>query len=77
MILCAEDTYLFYVIYNVNLYPDERNKVLKTNQRLSFSRKIIFNSDANTQAQEVIFSWKIKEHTHPQFGFQQCYCVSI
>ena len=69
VILCAKDTYLFHVIDNVNVYPGERNKVLKTNQQLSFSRKMIFNPDANKQAQEVIFSRRINKPTHPQFGF--------
>ena len=37
---------------------------------------MIVNPDASKQAQEVIFSWKIKKKHSSSSGFQQCYCVS-
>ena len=37
--------------------------------------EMIFNTDASKQAQEVIFSLKIKKHSSSS-GFQQCYCIS-
>ena len=64
--LFTDDTSLFSVIHDINVSAGELNEELKKTSEWAFQWKMIFNPDASKQAQEVIFSRKIK----------QCYCVS-
>ena len=58
--LFADDSSLFSVIHDTNISARELNENLKKISEWAFQRKMIFNLDATKQAQEVIFSWKIK-----------------
>ena len=68
--------YLFSAIYDINVFAGELNEDLKEVSEWAFQGKMIFNPDASKQAQEVIFSRKIKKKHSSYSGFQQCYCVS-
>ena len=66
-------TRLFSAIHDVNVSAGELNKDSKIK---AFQWKMIFNANVSKQAQEVIFSQKIKKKHSSFSGFQQCYCVS-
>ena len=74
--LFADDSSLFSVIHDTNIYAGELNEDLKKISEWAFQWKMIFNPDATKQAQEVIFSWQIKKKHSSSSGFQQCCCVS-
>ena len=74
--LFADDTSLFSVIHDINVSAGELNEDLKKISEWAFQWKMIFNPDARKQAQEVIFSRKIKKQHSSSSVFQQCYCVS-
>ena len=59
--LFADDTSLFSVIHDTNISAGELNEDLKKISEWAFQWKMIFNPDATKQAQEVIFSRKIKK----------------
>ena len=59
--LFADDTSLFSVIHDINISAGELNEDLKKISEWAFQWKMIFNPDATKQAQEVIFSRKIKK----------------
>ena len=61
--LFADDTSLFSVIHDVNIFAGELNEYLRKISEWAFQRKMIFNPDATKHAQEVIFSRKIKKKT--------------
>ena len=67
--LFADDTSLFSVIHDINISAGELNEDLKKISEWAFQWKMIFNPDATKQAQEVIFSRKIKKTTHPPLVF--------
>ena len=60
--LFTDDTSLFSVIHNANISAGELSGWV-------FQWKMIFNPDASKQAQEVIFSRKIKKTTHLSMVF--------
>ena len=74
--LFADDTFLFSVIHDINVSAGERNEDVKKISEWAFQWKMIFNSDARKQAEEVIFSRKIKKKHSSSSGFPQCYCIS-
>ena len=59
--LFADDTSLFSVIHDIIISAGELNEYLRKISEWAFQRKMIFNPDATKQAQEVIFSRKIKK----------------
>ena len=65
----ADDTSLFSVVYDVNASARELNDDLKKVNKLAFQWKMSFNSDPSKQAQEVIFTRKIKKLPHPSLIF--------
>ena len=68
----TDDTYLFSVIRDINVSARKLNENLKNISEWAFQWKMIFNPDPNKQAQEVIFSQKIKKPHSSSSGFQQC-----
>ena len=72
----TDDTYLFSVIRDINVSARKLNENLKKICEWAFQWKMMFNPDPNKQAQEVIFSQKIKKPHSSSSGFQQCCCVS-
>ena len=73
--LFADGTSLFPVIHDINVSSGELNKDLKKIRNWVFQSKMIFNPGDSQQAQEVIFSGKIKKKYSSSTSFQQCYCV--
>ena len=65
--LFADGTSLFSVIHDINVSAGEFNEDLK--KKWAFQWKMIFNLDTSKQAQEVIFSGKIKKPTHSPLVF--------
>ena len=63
--LFADDTFLFSVTHDVNVSARELNNDLRKISNWAFQRKMSFNPDHDKQAQEVIFSQKIKSNIHP------------
>ena len=62
--LFADDTSLFSVVPDVNASARELNDDLKKINKWAFQWKMSFNPDPSKQAQEVIFSRKIKKLPH-------------
>ena len=62
--LFADDTSLFSVVHDVNASARELNDDLKKINKWAFQWKMSFNPDPSKQAQEVIFSRKIKKLPH-------------
>ena len=60
---------MFSVIHDTNISAGELNEDLKKISEWAFQWKMIFNPDATKQAQEVIFSRKVKTNTHPPLVF--------
>ena len=67
--LFANDTYLFSVTHEINVSARELNDDLRKISNRAFQWKMSFNPDVNKQAQEVIFSSKIKRDIHPRLVF--------
>ena len=67
--LFADDTSLFSVAHDINTSATELNKDLKKINDWAFQWKMTFNPDRSKQAQEIIFSRKIKKATHPPLLF--------
>ena len=65
--LFANDTSLFSV--DVSASARELNNDLKKINKWAFQWKMSFNPNPSKQAQEVIFSRKIKKLTHPSLVF--------
>ena len=65
----ADDTSLFSVVHDINTSAIELNKDLKKVNDWAFQWKMTFNPDRGKQAQEIIFSRKIKKATHPPLVF--------
>ena len=64
--LFADDTSLFSVVHDINTSTIELNSDLKKINDWAFQWKMTFNPDSSKQAQEIIFSRKLKKTTHPQ-----------
>ena len=60
---------MFSVTHDVNVSARELNDDLTKINNWAFQWKMSFNPDVNKQAQEVIFSRKIKSNIHPPFVF--------
>ena len=67
--LFADDTSLFSVVHDRNTSANELNNDLLKIRSLAYQRKMNFNPDPSKQAQEVIFSRKIKKPNHPELIF--------
>ena len=61
--LFADDTSLFSVVNNIHTSATTLIQDLKSNNQMGFQWKMIFNPDLSKQAQEVIFTRKIKKIT--------------
>ena len=60
---------MFSVVHNVNVSARELNDDLKKINKWAFQWKMSFNPDPSKQAQEIIFSRKIKKLPHPSLVF--------
>ena len=67
--LFADDTSLFSLVHDINTSAIELNKDLKRINDWAFQWKVTFNPDRSKQAQEIIFSRKLKKATRPPFLF--------
>ena len=67
--LFADDTSLFSVVHYINTSAIELNIGLKKINDWAFQWKMTFNPDRSKQAQEIIFSRKLKKATHPPLLF--------
>ena len=56
---------LYFQLYDINTSTIELNKDLKKINDWAFQWKMTFNPDRSKQAQEIIFSRKLKKATHP------------
>ena len=67
--LFADDTSLFSVVHDISTSTIEFNSDLKKINDWAFQWKMTFNPDRSKQAQEIIFSRKLKKVTHPPLLF--------
>ena len=67
--LFADDGSLFSIVTDQNATAYEINNDLHTIITWAYQRRTSFNSDISRQAQEVIFSHKVKLIAHPQLFF--------
>ena len=67
--LFADDTSLFSVVYDRNTSTNELNNDLRMIRSWAYQWKVSFNPDPSKQAQEVIFSRKIKKTNQPELIF--------
>ena len=67
--LFADDTSLFSVTHDITTSANKLNNDLKKISDWAFQWKMIFNSNPSKQAQEVIFSRKLKNVSHTPFVF--------
>ena len=67
--LFADDVSLFSVVNNINLSATNLNSDLSKINAWANQWKMTFNPDPNKQAQEVIFSRKIRKTSHPPLTF--------
>ena len=65
----ADDTSLFSVVYDINQSGINLNDDLEKISNRAFQWKMNFNPDINKQAQEVIFSHKLRKLNHPSLTF--------
>ena len=65
----ADDTSLFSTVTGPNVTANQINNDLHNISTWAHQWKINFNSDTSKQAQEVIFSRKVKITAHPQLSF--------
>ena len=63
--LFTDDTSLFSVVHDGNISANKLNNALLQARSYAYQWKISFNPDPPKQAQEVIFSHKIKNPNHP------------
>ena len=63
--LFADDTCIFSTIRNINYSASNLNSDLQKISEWAFKWKMSSNTDSTKQAQEVIFSWKMIEPSHP------------
>ena len=67
--LFTDDTSLFSVMHDITTSANELNNDLKKISDWAFQWKMSFNPDPSKQAQEVIFSRKLKNVSHTPFVF--------
>ena len=67
--LFADDVSLSSVVDNINLSANNLNSDLSKMNAWANQWKMTFNRDPNKQAQEVIFSCKIRKTSHPPLTF--------
>ena len=67
--LFADDASLFSVVNNIHTRATTLSQDLNAVTNWAFQLKMIFNPDLSKQAQEVIFSRKIKKLLHPTLLF--------
>ena len=67
--LFPDDTSLFSVVFNVDATAEELNDDLAKVEDWVLRWKMSFNLDISKQAQEVIFSRKLKKTPHPPLMF--------
>ena len=67
--LFADDTCYFSLIHDSVITTLELNSDLSRIKQWAFQWKTSFNPDPNKQAQEVIFSGKLKKVCHPPLSF--------
>ena len=67
--LFADDTSLFSVVNNIHTSATTLSQDLKAITKWAFQWKMIFNPDLSKQAQEVIFSRKMKKLLQPTLLF--------
>ena len=59
-----EDTSLFYMVHDINISANKRNNDLKKVSNWGFQWKMCFHPNPSKQAQEIIFSQKLKKVPH-------------
>ena len=69
--LFADDISLFSVVHDINTSAIELNKDLKKINDWAFHWKMTFTPERSKQAQEIIFSRKLKKATHPPLHFNK------
>ena len=75
--LFADDTSLFSVVHVINTPTTELNSDLKKINDWAFQWKMTFNPDCSREAQEIIFSRKLKNVTHPSLFFNKDYVSQV
>ena len=65
----ADDTSLFSKVYDIDISAKELNSDLEKISKWAFQWKMQFNHDPNKKANEVIFSRKTKNSSHPSVPF--------
>ena len=65
----ADDTSLFSTVTDANVSANQINNDLNNISSWAHQCKMNFNPDTSKQAQEVIFSGKVKVTAHPQLVF--------
>ena len=67
--LFSDDTSLFSVVHDINTFAIELNSDLKKTNDWAIQWKMTFNPHRSKQAQEIIFSIKLKKMTQPRLLF--------
>ena len=67
--LFADDVSLFSAVSDINVTANQMNSDLTLINEWAFKWKMQFNPDPSKQAQEVLFSRKIKNVCHPNLNF--------
>ena len=75
--LFADDTSLFSVVHNKNASSTQLNNDLNQISLWAHNWKMSFNPDPSKQAQEVIFSRKLKKPDHPEIRFNNLLIKNI
>ena len=65
----ADDTSLFSKVYDIDISAKELNSDLEKISKWAFQWKMQFDPGPNKQANEVIFSKKTKNRSHPPVTF--------
>ena len=71
------DTFLFSVVHDISTSAIELNSDLKKINNWVFQWKMTFNPGRSKQAQEIIFSRKLKKATHPPLLFNSNYVSQV
>ena len=67
--LFTDNTSIFSTVYSTNKTADSLNNDLQKISDWAYKWKMSFNPDSTKQAQEVIFSRKLKKPLHPSIKF--------
>ena len=70
-----DDTFLFCAMHDPVITTSELNNNHVKIKQWAFEKKMSFNLDLNNQAQEVIFSRKLKKVYHPTLHFSNSNCI--